>query len=246
MLDVAFVILRELSELLLILLAVGRCLKGTARQALQRVAVAAAFMGCALGWGVMAMAVQGEHGLRVEAAASVLLGAATLWMANAMLFSARAIQARVDDVLAPWPGRPAAAIAVVAYCGLAGMREGMEAFVLLRSVAADHGPAEVAGGIGLGVAAVAAACLAFRSLWGRLRLMALYRVSTLLLCFVSAKLIIGGLSQLLAGLADGPTGWAAPLVPGDDASTTRMALLITLWPALVFLRRWWRESERPA
>ncbi len=246
MLDVAFVILRELSELLLILLAVGKCLENAARPDLRRAAVVAAFVGCAVGWGVMSVAVSGPHGPRIEAVAGVLLGIAILWMANAMLFSDQAIRARVEDALASLLGGPRALFAVVACCGLAGMRESMEVFVFLRSAAADHAPADVVRGAAIGIATVAAVCLAFRSLWGKLRLLAIYRVSTLLLFFLSVRLIIGGLSSLAGDLAAAHPGSSMPSLLLDHAHATRLAWLATLWPTLVFLRRWWRESRRPA
>lgn len=243
MFDAAFVVLRELAELLLILMAVRECLKRSGRTQLLGSAVLAVVVGCLLGWSTMALVVDGQQGVRVEAVVSILLGAATLWIASSMLSSERAIQERVEDTLASLLDSRQAVLAIVAYCGLAGLRESMEVFIFLRSAAALHEPADIALGIAMGLVTVAAACIAFRSIWGKLKLLTIYRISTVLLCFVSVKLILEGLIVLLTEVSAPGSSSMSALRGHDPIDVTHVALLVTLWPTWILLRRWWQESK---
>jgi high-affinity Fe2+/Pb2+ permease len=123
MLNAAFVVLRELAELLLIALAVLGCAKSDRRQGLRWVVAASIGAGIAAGSAAMAFVRGAQFDPRVEALCAIVLGGATLWMALTILFSNRAVRDYVETVVEglPGSGRGSVSMAMLsAFCMFAG------------------------------------------------------------------------------------------------------------------------------
>lgn len=248
MLNAAFVVLRELAELLLIALAVLGCAKSDRRQGLRWVVAASIGAGMAAGSAAMAFVRGSQFDPRVEALCAILLGGATLWMASTILFSNHAVRDYVQTVVEGLPGSGTGRVSMAmlsAFCAFAGFRESMEVWMFLAQAAASHSAMDLAMGAAAGVAILVLALVALQPVVLRVRWLTLYRLSTVGLCFVSLRLLLGGIADLLAASPAAQAAWLeflqAHAVQAMRDSAT--ALIATLVPAVFLLRRWWRESS---
>lgn len=247
MLNAAFVVLRELAELLLISLAVLGCVGGEQRRVLRWLVPGGAVAGIALGCMVAALLRGGALDPRLQALLAIVLGGATLWMALTILFSSHSVREYVETVvedLPAGPGRQASRVSMAmlsAFCVFAGFRESMEVWLFLEQAAEASPVMDLAVGAALGAGILLLVLAAFRPMLSRLRWLAIYRLSTVGLCFVAIKLLLGGVADLMAGVDAAQMPLQAHAVDALRASAT--ALVATLAPTLLLARRWWRESS---
>lgn len=244
MLNAAFVVLRELAELLLISLAVLGCASSDQRRGLKWVVPGAVLSGIALGCMVAALLRGGALDSRLEAVMAIVLGGATLWMALNIVFSSHSVREYVETVLEDLPGGRFGRVSTAmlsAFCVFAGFRESLEVWMFLRQAAGTNPPLDLAMGAAIGAGILLLVMVAFRPVLLRVRWLVLYRLSTVGLCFVSVKLLLGGIADLMAVPEAVQTSLQAHAVDALRASAT--ALIATLVPALLLARRWWRESS---
>ena len=245
MFDAAFIVLRELAELLFITAAVLSCLTRSQRGELAKLAIAGAASGAVMGTLLVWAIADGPLSTNVEGLLSLGLGTATLWLSLSMLYSSQSIEAHIDNRLQALLASRGASLLVFGYCTFSSLREFLELGVFLRAASLTDGFNDVLIGAGLGAVTVLLAAMAFRSIWDRLRLRAIFRFSTVVLCFVSVELLLGGMLALLEAAASDST----PLIAALDGmlgmngwSVSSIALALTAVPALLLLRRWWREA----
>ncbi|WP_326541878.1 FTR1 family protein [Pseudorhodoferax sp.] len=245
MLEAAFLVLRECAELLLIAWAAQACLVRARREELVphlRHGIAA---GAALGIGLVVWIVQHPWSPRAEALLSMLLGASVLFMATAMLSSKVSIRdhvgrwllAAIDARSAPW--------IVAAFLGLAALRETVEIGLFLHAAEATEGWPRLVAGALAGGAATALAALAFRTLQSRIPLLAVYRLSSLLLCLLAIELTLGGLGQFLAtfpALQQPGLGAMVDLLTPEHTGFRYLCIALMVVPGTMVFKRWWTES----
>lgn len=250
MLNAAFVVLRELAELLLISLAVLGCVGGEQRRVLRWLVPGGAVAGIALGCMVAALLRGGTLDPRLQAMLAIVLGGATLWMALTILFSSHSVREYVETVVEDLPagagrhgghGGHVSMAMLSAFCVFAGFRESMEVWLFLEQAAEASSVLDLAVGAAMGAGILLLVLAAFRPLLSRLRWLALYRLSTVGLCFVSIKLLLGGVADLMAVMDATRMPLQAHAVDALRASAT--AMVATLAPTLMLARRWWRESS---
>lgn len=240
MLDAAFIVLRELCELFLIVLALARCTAEQQQNNLLRFAGAGLIVGllaAAAGIGFVSRDFTPPY---FKAGVTIFIGLVSLALALSILFSRDSIQSHVDSVLSHLLSSPASRLYVAVFCAVAAARESFEVGIFFLSSSAA--PDDLATGAALGASLAVLIMLGCRSLAHHGRLMALYRWSTLLLCFLSVKLILGGVAELFALLVSPGDASAARHPVIGAIGTNGVAFLFTLWPALIYLRRWWREA----
>jgi hypothetical protein len=122
------------------------------------------------------------------------------------------------------------------------VREAAEVGVFLHAAVPHQGVGAVWAGALLGLAAAAMVALAFRTLHARVPLLALFQLSSLLLCGIAIRLTLESVGRLLASypaLAGSPL--AALLSPEGKAFGYLCALLMVP-PALAVIRRWWGQT----
>jgi hypothetical protein len=240
MLNAAFVVLHELAELLLILLAVLGCASPSGRPSLRWVVSGSMLAGVVLG-GTVAAVLEGRAlDVRFEAVLSIALGAATLWMALNIVFSGHSVREYVETMVEDLPTGLAggASLAMLAsFCAFAGFRESMEVWIFLKHAAQNHEPADLAMGAAIGAAILLLVLAALRPRLQQARWLVLYRLSTLGLCFVAVHLLLDDLAGLMAAQT-----WLQSHA-ADMLRASATALLATSVPAMVLARRWWRESS---
>lgn len=242
MLNAAFVVLRELAELLLIALAILGCVNGDQRRRLGWLVPGGMLTGMVLGCAVAALLRGGALDPRLEAVLAIVLGGATLWMALTILFSSHSVRDYVQTVIEDLPGGDlgrASTAMLSAFCVFAGFRESMEVWLFLEQAAQANAPLDLAVGAALGTAILLLLLAAFRPMLSRVRWLLIYRLSTVGLCFVSVKLLLGGIADLMAEAGQMPL--QAHAVDALRASAT--ALIATALPTLWLARRWWRETS---
>ena len=246
MVEAAFLVLRECAELLLIAWAAQACLIRARREELVPRLRQGIVAGVVLGIVLVAWIVRHPWTPRAEAVLSMALGASVLFMATAMLSSKVAIRDHVGHwLLAAIEGR-SAPLVVAAFVGLAALRETLEIGLFLHAAEGTEGWPLLATGALLGVAATMLAAMAFRTLQSRIPLLAVYRLSSLLLCLLAMELMLGGLGQFLAT-------FPPPLLPGfgamvdlltpEHAGFRYLCSGLMLLPVAVVLRSWWTEAS---
>lgn len=242
MIETAFLVLRECAELMLVIWAAQTCLVGVQRQDLRKYLWAGTAAGVALGLGLVAVLALRQWGVRTEAVMNIALGLGVLFMACAMLSSRADIEGHVAGWFHDALDQPAAPALVAGFAALAAVREAAEVGVFLHAAVPHQGVAGVWAGAALGLAAAGMVALAFRTLHARVPLLALFQLSSLLLCLIAIQLTLESVGRLLASypaLADSPL--AALLSPEGKAFGYLCALLMVP-PALAVIRRWWGQT----
>lgn len=245
MIEAAFLVLRECAELMLIAWTVRACLIRVQRRELVRHLHIGLAVGALLGALMVHLLTTRNWSARADAVLSIALGLAVLSMASAMLSSRLAIDSHVGKWLQDAIDAPSGYAFVALFSALAALRETVETGIFLHAVTAEHGWRDAVGGAVLGLVAALMVALAFRTLQARVPLLAIFRLSSLLLCLIAIQLTLEGLGGLLAtwprleglGLVD-------VLTPGHSAYGYLCALLM-LGPVTVVIRRWWGESATP-
>ncbi|MFT3717601.1 FTR1 family protein [Pseudorhodoferax sp.] len=250
MLEPAFLVLRECAELMLIAWTARACLVRARRHDLLPWLRGGTAAGVVLGAALAVALAAFSWSTRTQAVLSVALGLSVLGMASAMLSSRLSIDHHVGRWLQDAIDSPAAPAIVAVFLALAALRETLEIGIFLHAAAAAESLPRLAAGAVLGLAAAALVALAFRSIASRVPLLALFRLSSLLLCLLAIQLALGGLGQLLAALPQGdtpglPARLAGLLEPGQRAYGYLCALAM-VGPVVVAARRWWGESAARA
>lgn len=248
MLESAFVVLREAVELLLIVAAALKYARHIGRP-LGRSIYIGTFAGMSAA--VIALLVMVEKPLSelAEAGLSIGLGLMVLSFAISMLSSSPDIERHVRDRLQDFLEGKAGPLLIAGFCAVAGFREIMETGIFVRSIVTEIGVHDAAEGVLLGSVMVGVTCVAYRSLSSRLSLLAVYRISTLLLCLISIQLLVDGAGKLLrlgnVERAQSFEGLLIALTPGTSAYGYLCASLMII-PIILVGRRWWRTSSARA
>ncbi|WAT87955.1 hypothetical protein [Delftia acidovorans] len=246
MFNAAFVVLRELSELLLITLAVLGSVHDGRLPGFRRLVLAAVAAGVASSGLAAAVLHGGTLSPQLGPLLAVVLGGATLWMALTNLFSGHSVREYVETMVDDLPKGRISLAMLAAFCAFAGFRESLETWLFLEQASSVHAPADLALGALIGAGVLVLGMLALNPVLSRMRWQWLYRLSTVGLCFLSIQLLLSGAADLVVAAQADAASWLAVLQqPAVEAlRSSGTALVATLLPTALLTRRWWRESYR--
>ncbi|ARU03590.1 hypothetical protein CCO03_01820 [Comamonas serinivorans] len=246
MIETAFLVARECAELLLVVWSLHACLVGARRTDLLVHLRTGTAVGVVAGLALVAVLVLGNLSPRADALLAIVLGLGVLFMAGAMLSS----RTTIDGHVAGWfhdalDGRASPAM-VFGFAALAAWRESAEVGVFIYASAPHLSALDIAGGVILGLALMLTVALAFRTLGARVPLLALYHLSSLLLCLIAIQLTLEGLGGLLASYPSLAGSWVARLLSPEGEAFGWLCALLMLGPLLVVARRWWTQAAPKA
>ncbi|RQO61597.1 hypothetical protein DBV14_04635 [Variovorax sp. KBW07] len=248
MFDAFAVTLRELAELMLIVGSLGACLFQARRLRLVPYIAWGLVLGLVPAAGLAVILMDATFDGVVEAALSAVMGLGVLLVAMSMAASAGSIRSRVQLFLESWLERRGAAAVVVGFVALAAFRESLEVAVFMRSISARSGAADAVIGMLFGM--VAAGLLVPIWKWLRIRsgLLALFRISALLLSLLSIQMLLHGVSKLLrlhgTAASGAPLSSAIePFLEGGSQYFWVCAALM-LVPLLHMVRGWWAGTGK--
>ena len=247
MFDALLVVMRESAELLLICAALFTWLAHGGQARAWPPLAAGAALGLALAWLLFAALRGLALPVWLDALLTLSCALLVLLLSTHALGSFGAIARGLPHFLPPADTRWAGP-AVFAIVALAALREMLEVLVFLRGLARQHGDGAVGLGALLGLLATAVLALAWRfTPLRRAPLRMLFRLSSLLLCWLAIQLLLDALAQLAQWRAPAWSGvdWTAvlaPFVAGGDWHLPLSAALM-LWPAWRVARDWWFDSE---
>lgn len=248
MFDAFTVVLREAAELILIVGALIASLRSARAERLLPWVAAGTVLGCAFGIALSLWLISAAIDARWTAGLTFVLAAGVLLMVCTMLVGQGAIRSRTQALVSVWLEWPSAPLVLMAFCGIAGFRETLEAGLFLRSLWLRGEGADIVVGAVLGLAGVIFLAAASRQLTTRIGVLAAFRLSAVVLCLLSIQMMLGALAefaQASVSAGHGTRFWAqaAPVLPEGPWYEWLCAALMTA-PILFMLRRWWRESAR--
>ncbi|MGC4059937.1 MAG: hypothetical protein QM749_03410 [Aquabacterium sp.] len=243
MVEVAFVVLREMAELLLILAAVWGCANHWGSPRAKWHALRATGLGIALGAAIVLSLPSGASSSQLNAIAAVVTGVATSWVTVSMLSSNQSLTEYVESSLPSTMVHEGSQFALMAFCAFAGFREALEVGIFLKAAVTSQDVAGVLLAACLATAILALVGRAFKAFSRKPSMLAIFRVSALVLCFLAVRLSLEGVVALTLHpegcLHDGVRSlWSL-----DKREITPYAFAITLLPAFVLLKRWWTEAS---
>lgn len=240
MLNAWIVTLREAAEVLLITAAAQAYLRQQGRAQLLGQLVWGLLLGTALGVLIAAWAVSAPLDPRLEAAITIAFALSITLVATGMLSSADAVHRRVQLIIDAWFERAAVPVVVITFGAIVALRETLETALFLRSLQLRTGSSEIFTGAVLGLATAAFLAQGYGYLRTRVKLLVLFRVSTLLLLLLSIRLLLKGVSDLLR--MQGPAFENLdPFLCGGPWFGWLCAALMSV-PLYVLLKKWWHES----
>lgn len=182
-----------------------------------------------------------------DALCTVVAAISVAIMAIGVAASARGIDRKVSDLLQDWlegPRAPALMLAMIVFLVL---REGLELFVMLRSIMPVAGVETTLSGAVLGLVAVGLTTRIWA--WGRARfgLLLVFRATAVLLLALAVKMLIHGFDQLLhvEGLPIDNEYWHAvfaPVLVGGEFHLWLYSAMLAP-PLMYFVKSWWREAS---
>jgi high-affinity iron transporter len=246
--DAFAVTLRELAELMLIVVSLAACLVHAHRPRLVPYIAWGLVLGLVPAAALAVMLMDAAVNGTVEAAVSTLTGLGVLLVAMRMASSEGRIRSRVQLVLETWLDRPGAAAVVVAFVALAAFRESLEVAVFMRSISARSGTFDALAGMAFGVAAAGLLLPIWKWLRIRSGLLMVFRASALLLSLLSIQMLLHGISELhrLQAAAGRELPWATavePFLEGGSQYAWLCAALMTI-PLLQMVRGWWAGARQ--
>ncbi|MEC5399535.1 FTR1 family protein [Uliginosibacterium sp. H1] len=250
MLDMFFLVLRECAETLLILGALWTYLQQSGHAALRSDVRTGAACGLAAAAVVIGWLALMPRGSSLESMLNLFFAAGILAMATGMASSAQAIQGRVSSLLDIWLDHAWARWAIRIFSALVVLREAVEVGIFARAQMAVSEMHELVAGSLLGLACAMALLPVYRTLGARVQLLALFRLSALLLSFFAVQLLVSSavdLYQRLPGVRNDPQAlaFAAPLSHGSGWYLAVCALLMI--PVVTRVaRNWWFEAATTA
>ena len=243
----AFIIVcREVGELLLVIFA----LLGWARSAGRPVLVWLIFAGVLTGFVIAAAIVAALPATGMDEWFSIALtfgfGLSLAIVSSGTMASVAGIGGQATRVLSAWSAHRAAGVTVLAFAAFSALREALEAFLLLRFVAARETAEDLAWGITLGFVACALLTAAWQGLRTRRGAHWVFRLSAVILFVLGMQMMIEAVSEvLMRGIGgDGSTqlGYALkPYLENGDRYWMLCLALATI-PLLVWTRTWWRRA----
>lgn len=248
MFDAFAVTLRELAELMLIVLSLGACLVHARRARLLPYIAWGLVLGLVPAAAIAVLLMDAAFDGMVEAALSTVMGLGVLLVAMRMAASEGHIRSRVQLALEAWLDRPGAAAVVVAFVALAAFRESLEVAVFMRSISARSGTVDALVGMMFGM--VAAGLLVPIWKWLRIRsgLLMVFRASALLLSLLSIQMLLHGISELhrLQSASGRELPWAAAIEPFLEGGAQYFWLCGALMviPLLHMVRGWWAGARQ--
>ena len=247
--DAFAVVLRESAELILILGSLAASLRAAQSWHLFAWVAGGAAAGCALGTGLGLWLIAASPDPRWTAGLTFVLAAGVLVLVSTLLVAQDTIRSRTQAFVAAWLEKPSAPVALLAFSLVAGLRETLEAALFLRSLWLRTDGADVLAGAALGLAGVACLAVASRRIGTRIGLLAVFRLSAVLLSLLAVQMMLGAVAEFgqAVAAADGtlPPWWslAEPVLPEGRWYAWICTALVSL-PVLYMLRTWWRESSR--
>jgi FTR1 family protein len=182
-----------------------------------------------------------------DALCTIAAALSVAMMAVGVAASGRGIDKKVSGFVMSWMDgvRPAAAVLVMIVFLV--LREGLELFVMLRSIHQVQGPQPAILGALLGLVAVFLTTRIW--VWARSRfgLMAAFRFSAVLLLALAVKMLIHGCEELLRmqWLPIDHERWEPVIDPFRQGGDAYMWLFMALFapPLMFFLKSWWQEAS---
>lgn len=244
--EAAFIVLREAAELLLLgeatLLGLGQAGHPELRRRYHVGTVVGIACGLALGgWAGPQLpnnALAGAVGLAFMV--SVLALACTL------LSSAMKIRERAFDRVEVWVNRPWGRSAVWIVALIIGLRETLEAVVMLVALDQRQPSRMVGAGMIVGLLGVALMVFAYKTLKERVKLLALFRFSAVLVSLIAVQLLLAHAGGMLVQRLGDENGriWvevANAVLPGGAWHVWICAALMAA-PLWILARSWWSEA----
>ncbi|MDN4592035.1 hypothetical protein DBA29_26490 [Xenophilus aerolatus] len=242
----AFVIVsREGCELLLVSLALWAALRDAGRTELIRWAAAGLCVG-ASGAAATILLLPGS-GLSewFDIALTFCFGLSLALVSTGTMASVADVGTQAMRTLERWLAHRGAGVAVLVFLALSTLREVLEAFLLLRFVAAGQPPADMAWGTALGLLACALLASAWQLLRHRRGAHWAFRLSAVALFVLGAQMMLAAAVEVLLRGVGGhaPSRVARAFVPyleeGDRYWVS--CLVLALIPLSVWSRKWWRN-----
>ncbi|CAN5524108.1 hypothetical protein BH10PSE18_BH10PSE18_16070 [soil metagenome] len=247
MYDAFLVTLRETAELLLIAGAMCAYLNRAGRPGMKRNVAA----GMALGIGAafcftFLLPRAASIDPRWDPSFTVIAAIGVLIVALGMAASTQRIRTRIQLAMEGRLDKPGAGLFIVGLAALLALREGLEVLVFLRAFQARAGEGGILPGMACGLLAAGLCAVAWRSFGAQLRLPLVFRLSAVMLVFLSVELLVAGVTDLLRVQAaidhrDALTEVVAPFARGG-AWHLRLCLLLMVAPVLHIASGWWRET----
>lgn len=242
----AFIIVsREGCELLLVLLALWTALRDHERPELIRWGIGGLAAGLVLAGVTIAHLPSTGLSEWFDITLTFGFGISLALVSTGTMASLADIDSKATARLEAWLAHRAAGPAVAVFVVLSTWREVLEAFLLLRFIAAGQESEELAWGVSLGLAA----CVLLGLAWQRLRhgrgARWAFRLSAVILFVLGAQMMIDAVVEtLLRGVGGaGSTQVARSFVPfleeGDHYWISCLVLAIV--PVAIWSRRWWRR-----
>ena len=182
-----------------------------------------------------------------EALCTIVAALSVALMAMGVAASGRGIDRKVSGFLLTWMESPRSTVAVLGMIVFLVLREGLELFVMLRSIQQVQGEQAAVVGALLGLVAVFLTTKIWTWARSRFGLMMAFRASAVLLLALAVKMLIHGGEELLRmqWLPIDHGYWeqvAEPFRQGGDLYVwLYMALFMP--PLMFFIKSWWLEAS---
>jgi high-affinity Fe2+/Pb2+ permease len=243
----AFVIVsREAIELLLILIALREWARQAQRPGLGPWIAAGVIAGFAAAAAVMATLPETGMNEWLDIALTCGFGLSVALLSCGTMASMAGIGAHATSVFDNWFARRATAVPVLAFVAFSALREALEAFLLIRFVAAANTVHDVAWGVALGLAACALLAGAWQALATSRRTQIVFRLTAVLLFIIGIQMMLEAITELLLRGVAGPqlTHVGHAMQPYMEEGERYWLLCAGLAgiPLVVWMRAWWRRA----
>lgn len=243
----AFVIVsREAIELLLILIALREWARQAQRPGLGPWIAAGVIAGFAAAAAIVATLPETGMNEWLDIALTCGFGLSVALLSCGTMASMAGIGAHASSVFDNWFARRATAIPVLVFVAFSALREALEAFLLIRFVAAANTVHDVAWGVALGLAACALLAAAWQALATSRRTHIVFRLTAVLLFIIGIQMMLEAVVEVLLRGVAGPyltqVGRAMqPYLENGDRYWLLCAGLAVI-PLMLWMRAWWRRA----
>ena len=169
-----------------------------------------------------------------------------LALASTLLSSAMKIRERAFGSVELWVDRPWGRSAVWVVAVIIGLRETLEVVVMLVALEQRQPSANLGMGVLIGLLGVGLMVFAYKTIKERVKLLALFRFSAILVSLLAVQLLLTLAGTLvLREFGDEGQWWVAvanALLPGGAWYAWVCAALMAI-PLWIVLRSWWWETE---
>lgn len=245
--EAAFIVLRESAEVLLLGQAATLGMAQAGHPELKQRYHLGTFAGIACG-----LALGAWLGPRLaESALAGTIGlvfmVSVVALTCTLLSSAMRLQAHAFDRAERWAQRPWARFAVLLVALVIGLRETLEAVFMLAALHQRQPTQALGSGVLLGLLGTVLMVLAYRTLRERVKLLALFRLSAVLVSLIAIQLLLEHAGTMLVRrLGDEHAAWAnmvQAVLPGGAWNTWVCGALMVA-PLWILARSWWWETSQ--